>query len=296
MLRTFAVRTTSKLHCGTPALRPAPTPICRYHSSTIAMAANTGFKQNAHKLCAVPGPVECDDPVLLANASGSVSHVSPAFVKIMKEALEMLKEVLYTKDGQPFIVAGSGTLGWDMVASNLVEPGEKALVLHSGYFADSFADCLEVYGAKVDQIKAPIGASVPTEQVEEALKKTSYKVVTLTHCDTSTGVLARAKEVAQAVKKVSPDTLTILDAVCSVGSEEIRMDDWGIDVVITASQKGLSTPPGLSITVASQKAIKVLENRKTPVTSYFASWNRWLPSTSVYSRERGTVLTAVIQS
>lgn len=251
----------------------------------------SGFKQNPHKLCAVPGPVECDDPVLLANASGSVSHVSPAFVKIMGETLGMLKEVLFTKDGQPFIVAGSGTLGWDMVASNLVEPGEKALVLHSGYFADSFADCLEAYGAKVDQIKAPIGASVSASEVEQALKKTSYKIITITHCDTSTGVLARAKEVAGVVKSVSPDTLVILDAVCSVGSEEIRMDDWGIDVVVTASQKGLSVPPGLGITVASQKAIKVLEARKSPVTSYYASWKRWLPSEPVEPAVKHAVLT-----
>ena len=76
------------------------------------------------------------------------------------------------------------------------------------------------------------------------------------------------------MKRVSPDTLVVLDGVCAVASEEIRMDDWGIDVVLTASQKGLGTPPGLSILVASQKAIGVFEARKSPVTSYYASWKK----------------------
>ena len=76
------------------------------------------------------------------------------------------------------------------------------------------------------------------------------------------------------MKRVSPDTLVVLDGVCAVASEEIRMDDWGIDVVLTASQKGLGTPPGLSILVASQKAIGVFEGRKSPVTSYYASWKK----------------------
>lgn len=248
--------------------------------ATPAMAQQTGFKQNAHKLCCPPGPIEVDDDVLLANASAAVPHTSPVFNKIMKESLEMLKEVLFTKTGQPFIVAGSGTLGWDMVASGLVEPGEHALVLNTGYFGDSFADCLETYGANVTQVKVELGAAVPPSKLADALTGKSFKVVTITHCDTSTGVLNDAKALAETVRKASPETLVVLDAVCSVGSEEIRMDDWGIDVVVSASQKGLSCPPGLSVTCASEKAIKVLENRKTKVTSYFASWARWLPSRS----------------
>lgn len=113
-------------------------------------------------------------------------------------------------------------------------------------------------------------------QVEQALRSKKYKVVTITHVDTSTGaddsislfghllrfsfplgVLSDPQIVADAVKRVSPETLVVLDAVCAVASEEIQMDDWGIDVVISASQKGLGAPPGLSIVIASQKAMKV---------------------------------------
>jgi len=165
-----------------------------------------------------------------------------------------------------------------------VEPGEEALVLNSGYFGDSFADCLETYGAKVTQIKAHIGAAPTPAEVEKALNAKKYKVLTITHVDTSTGVLSDAKSIASVVKTVSPDTLVILDAVCAVGSEEIRFDDWGLDVVITASQKGLGCPPGLSIACASQKALKVLESRKTPVNSFYASWKRWIPIMQAYEK------------
>ncbi|KAG9076877.1 hypothetical protein FS749_011302, partial [Ceratobasidium sp. UAMH 11750] len=123
------------------------------------MSGQHHFKQEPHKLLVIPGPIEITDDVLYANAHPSMSHVSADFIPVLGDCIRMLRQVLYTKDGQPFLVAGSGTLGWDMVASNLVEPGEDALVLHSGYFGDSFADCLETYGAKVKQVKADIGAA-----------------------------------------------------------------------------------------------------------------------------------------
>ncbi|KAJ9112227.1 hypothetical protein QFC22_006311 [Naganishia vaughanmartiniae] len=216
----------------------------------------------------------------------SMSHVSPAFAPVFGNCIKLLRQVLYTKDGQPFLVAGSGTLGWDAVGANLIEKGDKALVLTSGYFGDSFAECLEVYGADVTQLTAPVGGSPTKEQITEALKKNKYKVLTFTHVDTSTGVLSDPKMIAETVKEVSPDTLVVLDGVCSVASEEIRFDDWGIDVVISATQKGLGVPPGLSVLCASQKAIKVFENRKTPPSSYYISWKKWLPVMKNY--EAGT--------
>ncbi|KAG5636870.1 hypothetical protein H0H81_006592 [Sphagnurus paluster] len=141
---------------------------------------------------------------------------------------------------------------------------------------------LQTYSANVDVVKAELGTAVSQPAIEEALKAKKYKVLTFTHVDTSTGVLSNAKAIAETVKRVSPDTLVVADCVCSVGSEEIRFDDWGLDVVLTASQKGLGTPPGLSIVITSQRAIKVFENRKTPVTSYYASWRKWLPIMKAY--------------
>jgi len=156
------------------------------------------------------------------------------------------------------------------------------LVLHSGYFGDSFSDCLEMYGANADQVKAEIGAAVSQEAIESALKAKKYKVLTFTHVDTSTAVLSNAKAIAQTVRRVSPETLVVLDGVCSVASEEIHMDEWDIDVILTASQKGLGVPPGLSILIASKRAIQVFNSRKTRVTSYYGSWKKWLPIMKAY--------------
>jgi len=246
----------------------------------------TRFKQDPHKLLVIPGPIEVADDVLYANAHPSMAHTSPDFIPVFGDCIRMIRDVLYTKDAQPFLISGSGTLGWDQVASNLVEPGENALVLNTGYFGDSFADCLETYGAKVDSPKAKVGGVVPLEEIESALKSKRYKIITVTHVDTSTAVLSDIESIAIVVRKVSPETLIILDGVCSVASELIKMDDWGIDVVMTASQKGLGTPPGLSILVASNRAIQTFENRASPVSSYYASWKKWLPIMKAY--EQGT--------
>ncbi|KAI0044520.1 PLP-dependent transferase [Auriscalpium vulgare] len=208
--------------------------------------------------------------------------MSAEFVPIFGDSIRMTREVLYTKDAQPFLISGSGTLGWDQVSANLVEPGERALVLNTGYFGDSFADCLQTYGAEVDQIRADFGATVAPAEVEKALAAKKYKIVTITHVDTSTAVLSDPKAIADVVKRVSPDTLVVLDAVCAVASEEIQMDAWGIDVVLTASQKGLGAPPGLSIVIASQKALRVFESRESKVTAFYASWKRWLPVMRAY--------------
>ncbi|KAK7031364.1 PLP-dependent transferase [Favolaschia claudopus] len=262
------------------AINTQRSPACLLLPRTMSSAAE--FKQAPHKLLVIPGPIEVSDEVLYANAHPSMSHVSPDFVPVFGDCIRMTREVVLSKEGQPFLIAGSGTLGWDQVASNLIQPGENALVLHTGYFGDSFTECLEIYGAKVDQLKAEVGGVVATEEIESALKAKKYRLLTFTHVDTSTGVLSDAKAIAETVRRVSPETLVILDGVCSVASEELRMDAWGIDVVLTASQKGLGVPPGLSILVASPKAIKVFEERTAPVASYYASWKKWLPIMKAY--------------
>ncbi|CAB5392843.1 unnamed protein product [Rhizophagus irregularis] len=243
--------------------------------------------QKDHKLCMIPGPVEFHEDVLTSMSTLATSHVSPAFIPVFGESIQLLRKVFLTEKGQPFVVSGSGTLGWDMVSSNLVEPGEDALVLNTGYFGDSFSECLKVYGAKVTQVKSEIGERTTIQEVSDAISDKSYKIITITHVDTSTGVLADVKGISEVVKKQSPNTLIIVDGVCSVGCEELRFDEWGIDVVLTASQKALGVPPGLSILVASERAIEVFKNRKTPIPSYYASWAHWLPIMNAYESRKG---------
>lgn len=210
----------------------------------------------------------------------SESHVGPGFVATFGEALSMLRKLFQTTSpsSQPFVISGSGTLGWDLVAANLVEPGEDVLVLSTGYFSDGFADCLKVYGAHVDLIKAPVGSRPQLPEIEQALKSKKYKMITVTHVDTSTGVLSELQKLSETVQRVSPDTLLIVDGVCSVASEEIDFDAWKLDGVITASQKAIGCPAGLSISMFSGKAMDAFKARKSPPSSYFASMKNWTPS------------------
>ncbi|TKA64453.1 hypothetical protein B0A49_07231 [Cryomyces minteri] len=246
--------------------------------------------QAPHPALLIPGPIEFDDQVLQAMSHYSESHVGAPFVAVFGEALSMLRELFQTTNpaSQPFVISGSGTLGWDQVAANLAERGDEVLVLHTGYFADSFADCFETYGVKATQLKAPIGDRPQLDEVEAELKKKHYKLITVTHVDTSTGVLSEIKALSEMVHKVSPETLVVVDGVCSVGCEEIRFDDWGIDVVITASQKAIGCPAGLSIVMASGRAIERFRSRKTPPGSYFGSWKNWLPIMQNYEAKKAS--------
>ncbi|KAK5937724.1 hypothetical protein PMZ80_009853 [Knufia obscura] len=248
----------------------------------------TPSTQDAHPTLLIPGPIEVSDDVTKSMGKFAQSHVGMPFVTVFGETLTMLRGLFQTKNpkSQPFVIAGSGTLGWDLVAANLVEPGEEVLVLHTGYFADSFADCFETYGAKPTQLKAPIGQRPQLPEVEKALKEKKYKAITVTHVDTSTGVLSKVAALSELVKKVSPETLLIVDGVCSIGAEELHFDDMNVDVALTASQKAIGCPPGLSIMMVSERAMDVFKNRKSPPGSYYASFKNWLPIMQNYEAKK----------
>ncbi|KAK6351785.1 hypothetical protein TWF718_004930 [Orbilia javanica] len=256
--------------------------------STAATNKDKMSAQAEHPTVLIPGPIEFDDAVLQAMSTPSESHVGMPFVNVFGDTLTQLRQLFITTapDSQPLILSGSGTLGWDVVASNIVEPGDEVLVLHTGYFGDSFSDCLATYGAKPTQLGAPIGSRPSPQEIEDALKQKKYKAVTITHTDTSTGVLSDPKEVAEVVKRVSPETLVVVDGVCSVGCEEIRFDEWGLDVVLTASQKAVGVPAGLSIMMLSGRAIEAYKSRKVPPGSYFASLKNWLPIMQNYEAKK----------
>lgn len=238
----------------------------------------------SRKLLMIPGPIEFEPSVLRAMGEETTSHVAGNFIESFGNAIDLMKKVWLSPSGQPFIVAGSGTLAMDMAAANLIELNDNALVISTGYFGDRFRNILERYGANVTYLEAAVGDVVPLENIEKELKSKTYKLVTITHVDTSTGVLVDPKPIAELAKKYN--ALSILDGVCSVAGEEIKQDEWGLDIVLTASQKAVGVPPGLALLVASQKAIDVWKNRKSLVQNYYADWSNWLPIMQAYEKRQ----------
>jgi alanine-glyoxylate transaminase/serine-glyoxylate transaminase/serine-pyruvate transaminase len=231
-------------------------------------------------LLMIPGPVEFSPSVTEAFSRPTDSHVSPSFINTFGEALEKMKRVWMAPDGHPFILAGSGTLAMDSTGSNLVEPGDRVLVISSGYFGNRYADLLKRYGAVVTEIAASPGSAPDMSAVEDEIKKGGYSLMTFTHVDTSTAVRVDPVPVGELGKKYG--VITVLDGVCSVAAEEIHQQAWGIDVVLTASQKAVGVPPGLALMVASERAVEKWKNRKSPVGNYYGDWNNWMPVMTAY--------------
>lgn len=236
------------------------------------------------KLLMIPGPIEFDPEVMAAMSSPTTSHVAPNFIEIFGQALERMRQVFLCPDGQPFVLAGTGSLAMDTAAANLVEPGDRVLQVNTGYFSDRFAQIFELYGASVDHVHAPVGGRPSLDEVEAALKATSYKLLAVTHVDTSTAVANDIAGLAALSRKYG--TVMLVDGVCAVAGEELRMSEWGVDLALTASQKAIGVPPGLALVVAGPRALAIFKSRKTPVHNYYASWANWLPIMEAYEARK----------
>jgi alanine-glyoxylate transaminase / serine-glyoxylate transaminase / serine-pyruvate transaminase len=235
-------------------------------------------------LLMIPGPVEFEPAILQAMGAPTPSHVDPLFIDAFGRSLEAMRTVWMSPDGQPMVVAGSGTLAMELAGANLVEPGDRALVLSTGVFGDRFEDLLGRHGAKVNTLRAPLGHTVDLNAVEEELRRGEYKLLTVTHVDTSTAVRMPIREIGALAERYG--VLSIVDGVCSLAGEEIRQHAWGLDVVLTASQKALGVPPGLALLMASPRAIHAFRSRATPVRSYYADWASWLPIMQAYESRK----------
>jgi alanine-glyoxylate transaminase/serine-glyoxylate transaminase/serine-pyruvate transaminase len=237
------------------------------------------------KLLMIPGPIEFTPDVLQAMGMSTTSHVAANFIDVFGQALENMRKVFLAPGGQPFVVAGSGTLAMDMAAANLVEQGDKVLVVNTGYFSDRFAKILERYGAAATHVHArEVGDAPGPKEVEEALDSVKPKLMTITHVDTSTGIATDVKGLAALGRK--HNVLVVVDGVCATAGEEMRQEEWGIDVALTASQKAIGVPPGLALVVAGPRAMNAFRKRKTPVSNYYADWNEWLPIMQAYEGRR----------
>ena len=231
-------------------------------------------------LLMIPGPVEFEPAVMAAMGEPTTSHLAPAFIEAFSQALQDLRLVFDSPSGQPLVLAGSGTLAMDTAGANLVEPDDKALVVDTGYFSERFGLILERYGAQVTRISTSPGSRPSLEQVESALESGSFKLMTITHVDTSTAVIAEVKELAALGRQYG--VLVVVDGVCSVAGEELHMEKWGVDLTLTASQKAIGVPPGLALVVIGPRAMEAFQKRSKPVLNYYADWTNWLPIMQAY--------------
>ncbi|ACL22845.1 pyridoxal-phosphate-dependent aminotransferase family protein [Desulfitobacterium hafniense] len=228
----------------------------------------------------IPGPTPVVDEIYEALAQETYSHTDPRLVKRFKNSLDMTKR-LFNTDGEVFVVAGSGTLSMEMAIVNTVAPGEKILVISHGYFGDRFIPLAQAHGIQVEVLQSQWGKHVEISAVEEKLAEGGFKAVTVTHADTSTGVMSNLEELVPAVKKYGP--LFILDGVCASAAIEENMQkeyghpDYRIDLVLTGSQKAIGVPPGLAIVAFGPKALKARE-AMDKVAAYYMDILRWLPT------------------
>jgi alanine-glyoxylate transaminase / serine-glyoxylate transaminase / serine-pyruvate transaminase len=235
-------------------------------------------------LLMIPGPVEFEPAVLAAMGEPTTSHLAPSFIEAFGQSLQDLRLVFESPSGQPLVLAGSGTLAMDSAGANLVEPGDIALVVDTGYFSERFTSILERYGAQVTRISTSPGSRPSLEQVKSVLESGAFKLMTITHVDTSTAVIAEVEQLAILGRKYG--VLVIVDGVCSVAGEQLHMDSWGVDLALTASQKAIGVPPGLALLMIGPHALEAFQKRTTPVLNYYADWTNWLPVMQAYEARK----------
>ena len=237
------------------------------------------------KLVMIPGPTPVVRSIQDEMGRETVAFGDPDFIDDFKQVVKDLKEIFKT-EGEAFVVAGTGTLAMEMGIANVTKEGDNVLVISHGYFGDRYIELCERKGLNVDVISSEWGTIVPVEEIEKKLNEKNYKAITVTHVDTSTGVCAPIAEIGQVVKKFE-DTLLVVDGVCATAAEPEYLDEMGIDVLITGSQKAFGVAPGLAIVLAGPKA---LERRKSlgTIRDYYIDFEKWTPIMNDPSKYFGT--------
>ena len=215
----------------------------------------------------VPGPTNVPDRVLRAMHRAMEDHRSSDFPALAAPVLESLKKIFKTTSGQAFIFPSSGTGAWEASLSNTLSPGDKVIASRFGMFSYLWIDMAQRLGLQVDVIDAEWGEGAPIERYRDALaadKGHAIKAVLFTHNETATGVTSDVAAMRRALNDVRHPALLMVDGVSSIGSIDFRMDEWGVDLAITGSQKGLMLPAGLGIVCASQKALALQDSAGLP--------------------------------
>lgn len=221
-----------------------------------------------------PGPTEVRENVRIARALATTNpDLDLQFYEFYKETCEKIGEFLKTKNSIR-ILGGEGILGLEAACASLTEVGDRVLVIDNGIFGEGFADFVRMYGGEAVFFKGNRKCKIDIKELEKFLEKDhDFKYATVVHCDTPSGVLNDIDKICPLLKKKG--ILTVVDSVAAMGGEDIRVDEWKIDIALGASQKCISAPAGLTLLSISEDAFKSMEQRKSPIASYYCNLLVW---------------------
>ncbi|NFS06407.1 alanine--glyoxylate aminotransferase family protein [Clostridium botulinum] len=233
-----------------------------------------------------PGPTTVTENIRMARAMETTNpDLDLQFYDYYKETCEKIGGFLKTRN-EVRILSGEGILGLEAACASLAEKGDRILVIDNGIFGEGFADFVEIYGGEAVFFKGDRKRDIDIEKLKEFLEKDSnFKYATIVHCDTPSGVINDVSKICPMLKEKG--IITVVDSVSAMGGQELKVDEWKIDIVLGGSQKCMSAPPGLSFLSISEDAFKAMKERKTPIASYYCNllvWkdyykNKWFPYT-----------------
>jgi alanine-glyoxylate transaminase/serine-glyoxylate transaminase/serine-pyruvate transaminase len=207
----------------------------------------------------IPGPTNVPDRVLRAMSNPTIDHRGPDFAALGKRALEGMKRMVKTTAGQVIIYPASGTGAWEAALVNTLSPGDRVVMFETGHFAWLWEKLARRIGLKPEVIGSDWRRAADPNAIEAALKADStyeIKAVCVVQNETSTGSATRVDEVRAAIDAAGHPALLMVDTISSLASIDMRMDEWGVDVIVAGSQKGLMLPPGMAFNAVSPKAIE----------------------------------------
>jgi alanine-glyoxylate transaminase/serine-glyoxylate transaminase/serine-pyruvate transaminase len=214
-----------------------------------------------------PGPSSIHPSVYQALSYKTLGHLDPYFIQIMDKIQIFLQKLMNTKNKFTLAISGTGSAGMETCLVNLIEPKDKVLILVNGVFGLRMIEVATRLGADVDSLEFEWGKAINPNIVKEKLEQNTYKIIAITHAETSTGVKNPVKEILHVIR--DNEALFLVDGVTSFGGIEIKVDDWNIDAFYSGSQKCLSCPPGLAPVSFSDRAFSLISNRKIKVPNWY---------------------------
>lgn len=214
-----------------------------------------------------PGPSNAHPRVLSALAMPPIGHLDPKYLEIMEEVKDLLRYAWQTENPFTISVSGTGSAAMEASLANMVEAGDKVLIGINGYFGHRLVDMASRYDAEIHTFSTAWGKAFTLEEITAAVAKHEPKILALVHAETSTGARQPLEGVSEVCKKHG--TMLLIDTVTSLSGVPLFLDEWGVDLAYSGTQKALACPPGLGPLTLSPQALDVLNNRKTPVKNWY---------------------------